>query len=207
MPRIRANDYDDKKTGILDAAADLFATSGYTGSKMQDVAAACNVSKSMLYHYFPKKEDVLFEILTQHLESLIEALEKVDGSGTPHSEYDFFHDFIETYLESSKLSRAKHLVALNDRRFLTPDQQKQIVDLERQVLDLFVAVLRRVRPGEEADYYRTYALLLIGMMNWAELWYRRSGRISPPMFYDLISQLFLHGYSADPKAKTPKAPA
>jgi AcrR family transcriptional regulator len=81
MPRIRANDYDDKKSKILDAAARLFADQGYAGSRMEEIAKSCGVSKSMLYHYFKKKEDVLFDILQEHVSSLIEAIKNILSAG------------------------------------------------------------------------------------------------------------------------------
>ena len=67
MPRGRAVDYDDKRTAVLDAAAALFGELGYTGAKMDDVAKRCNVSKSMVYHYFKKMEDMLFAIQQEHV--------------------------------------------------------------------------------------------------------------------------------------------
>ena len=74
MPRVQADDYDAKKSKILDAAASLFADRGYAGSRMDEIAKACGVSKSMLYHYFKKKEDVLADILQEHVSRLIESI-------------------------------------------------------------------------------------------------------------------------------------
>jgi AcrR family transcriptional regulator len=69
MPRVRASDYDTKLLGIVDAAAALFAKSGYSGARMSQVAEACGVSKSMLYHYFATKDDLLFFMVKEHLET------------------------------------------------------------------------------------------------------------------------------------------
>ena len=52
MPRERASDYENKTRLIKDAAAELFSETGYPGTKLIDIARACNVSKSILYHYF-----------------------------------------------------------------------------------------------------------------------------------------------------------
>ena len=59
MPRVRSDDYDTKSRAILDSAASLFAKVGYPNAKMQDIAQACGATKSMLYHYFPTKDDLL----------------------------------------------------------------------------------------------------------------------------------------------------
>ena len=83
MSRVRADDYEDKRRAILDAAAVLFAQSGYANVKMMDIARSCDASKSMLYHYFPAKEDVLFEIMKEQVQSYLEATEEVAALPLP----------------------------------------------------------------------------------------------------------------------------
>src|ERR1700721_3041678 len=118
MPRVRADDYDDKKSKILDAAAKLFSKQGYAGSRMDEIATACGVSKSMLYHYFKKKEDVLADILQEHVTQLIESI-KVHVAQGGADKMEYFRGIIEVYLNPSGKSRASHVVALHDMRYLT----------------------------------------------------------------------------------------
>jgi Tetracyclin repressor-like, C-terminal domain len=40
---------------------------------------------------------------------------------------------------------------------------------------------------------RVYSLLLIGMMNWVELWYKEAGSVSPAELYKMVGRLFLDG--------------
>jgi len=196
MPRVRADDYDDKKNGILDAAAALFAQHAYSGCTMQDIAKACGVTKSMLYHYFSKKEDILYDILRQHLLRILTSLEEHRAAASQHADVnEYFRSYIETYLEKSKTARASHVVALHDRRYLTAAQQKRIVALERKILDDIGAILREINGDLDDGEYRAYSLLLIGMINWVELWYRRSGTISPDELYTMVTKLFLHGFA------------
>src|SRR3990167_4978275 len=54
---------------MLDSAAALYARHGYLGASISDLAAASGVSKSLLYHYFGSKEDILFEIMIDHVEA------------------------------------------------------------------------------------------------------------------------------------------
>lgn len=198
MSRVRANDYDEKKTAILDAAAALFAELGYAGAKMEDIAARCGASKSMLYHYFKKKEDVLFEMLQQHVQSIAADIERYLASADASDHDEFLRGLIKAYLEPKKTARARHVVALHDMRYLTEEQQRRQELLEREVVRLLVIGLERIVPHESAQDGRVYALLLIGMLNWTELWYRRSGRMSPPELYDRVSRLFLHGLLSTP---------
>jgi len=196
MPRVRADDYDDKKSRILDAAAKLFAKQGYTGSRMDEIGSACGVSKSMLYHYFKKKEDVLADILQEHVSLLIESIGAHVRGGLKGNEFEYFRRFTEIYLNPSVTSRASHVVAMHDVRYLTPKQRKKQVKLERQLLGLIEAILQEMKPGQSRTDYRISAFLLVGMLNWVELWYDESGQLSPAKFYEKIARLFLTGFLA-----------
>lgn len=194
MPRVRANDYDDKKSKLLDAAAALFAAQGYSGSRMEEIAAACSVSKSMLYHYFAKKEDVLFAILQEHVSYLAHAIRQYLAQDKLQDKLTFFGGFVEVYLQPSNNSRSRHVVALHDMRYLTDEQKKKQIRLEREVLGLIEILLEALKPGASRSHYKVSAFLLIGMLNWVELWYRRSGLISPGELSRKIATLFLTGF-------------
>jgi len=62
VPRRRADSYDSKLAQIRDAAAGLFASQGFVRTSMSEVAQACGVSKALVYHYFPSKEALLYNI-------------------------------------------------------------------------------------------------------------------------------------------------
>ncbi|MET9341121.1 TetR/AcrR family transcriptional regulator [Nonomuraea sp. NPDC003804] len=55
---------------ILDAALDLFATRGYKGTSLHDIAQVVGCSKASLLYYFVSKEAILTELLTPAGEEL-----------------------------------------------------------------------------------------------------------------------------------------
>ena len=203
MPRVRADDYEDKKDSILNAAASLIAQRGYSGCKMEDIAKACDVSKSMLYHYFARKEDVLYSILRRRLVRILDSFKGYHATaGTKEKDIDFyFRGYIATYLEKTKIEQASHVVALNGRGYLSTQKKNRIMKLEREVLDDIGRHLREINNNYDYAKYRVYSLLLIGMINWVELWYRRTGKMSPDELYNVVTKLFLHGFANNVKAK------
>ena len=64
---------------IYDHALKLFAKQGYTKTKYSDIAEASGSSKSMVQHYFPKKELLVREFLNEHLESIAKEAEAYAG--------------------------------------------------------------------------------------------------------------------------------
>ena len=195
MPRVRADDYEEKYQSILDSAATLFAKVGYPGAKLNDVARLCGASKSMLYHYFPTKDHLLQALLTEHLERLIADIEEVLAEDEAPKKK--FARFVETFVSKSARSRQRHVSAMNDVKFLPPDKQAPVVNLEKKVTSLIGDLLRELKPGLPGEVYAPYAMLLVGMLNWTDLWYKPSGKIKPAELCDRISRLYLRGFLAE----------
>jgi len=59
MGRPRKSEERDTRQGILDAALDLFAESGFFGTSMREIARKVGVRESALYHHFASKEAIL----------------------------------------------------------------------------------------------------------------------------------------------------
>lgn len=194
MPRVRARDYDAKAKAILDSAAAVFARMGYPNAKMEDIAKACGASKSMLYHYFRTKDELLYAMLEEHLEMLIIALERAVGLAHSHERLSVF---IQTYIQKSALARRRHVVAINDLRFLPKSRQGPLLRLETRVLRLTAEVLRGLNPCLDEALYKPYALMLIGILNWTDTWYRPSGAIKRPELSERIDRLFVRGFLAE----------
>lgn len=52
---------------ILDAAIDLFSEKGFTESSIRLIANAASVRESTIYHYFPSKQNLLDEIISEYI--------------------------------------------------------------------------------------------------------------------------------------------
>ncbi|WP_101946474.1 TetR/AcrR family transcriptional regulator [Mycobacterium sp. 3519A] len=50
------------KQSLVQAAMALWRTNGYAATTVADICRAAGVSKALFYFYFPRKEDVLFEV-------------------------------------------------------------------------------------------------------------------------------------------------
>ncbi|MBN9409238.1 MAG: TetR family transcriptional regulator [Burkholderiales bacterium] len=192
MPRVRADDYDAKTQTILDSAAGLFAKVGYPNAKMQDIAQACGASKSMLYHYFPTKDDLLFAMLEEHLQKLIAGLE--EALAQPGSGPERLAAYVQVYAQKSSHSRRRHVIAMNDVKFLPKALQTPLLALETRVTDIASDVLRQVNPRLDDAAYKPYAMLLIGMLNWTDYWYKPGGAMKPAELCERISRLYLKGF-------------
>jgi AcrR family transcriptional regulator len=195
MPRVRSDDYEAKSQAIMDCAAALFAKEGYPSAKMQDVAKACGATKSMLYHYFPTKDDLLFAMLQEHLQRLIQAVDEALASR--HSPRERLQQVVEVYTQKSAQSRRRHMVAMNDVKYLPKAKQAPLIELQRQLTDRVARLLRELNPGLPDMVYKPYTMMLIGMLNWSDFWYRPSGPMKPQELCERMTRLFLKGFLAE----------
>lgn len=198
MARTRAVDFEDKHQLILDAAADLFASKGFASTSILEVAAACNASKSWLYHYHKSKEAILFAILSTHIRTILDrAGDVLDESDPPETRFrKFLHEVMDIYAEA----RSKHVVLLNDIGNLPEDQQDEIRGLERRMVDHLIRLLRDLNPAllGSRQEQKVYAMLFYGMVNWTYTWFDEKGPLSPRQLADRIGDLFLKGFIALP---------
>jgi AcrR family transcriptional regulator len=201
LARTRAEDYEDKRSLIFDRAAELFAERGFARTSIAELAAHCRASKSWIYHYFPSKEAILYEILRDHVETLRATAERALGGGDPPKAQ--LRALLRAFLAIYARAKAKQVVLLNELGCLPEEHQREIRRLERQVVDLVVALLHHLNPELMArrSLVRPTAMLLFGMINWTHTWYRPDGALKPDQLAELVTEFFLHGIA--PALATP----
>jgi AcrR family transcriptional regulator len=193
VARTRAGDWGDKRALIYDRAAELFAEQGFSRTSIAELAARCQASKSWIYHYFPSKEAILYEILRDHMALLLRTAEaEVAAQRAPAAQLRaLLRSFMGIYVRA----KAKHVVLLAELGSLPAAQQEEIRGLERRVVDLVAGVLARLNAPLVAQRgaLKPIAMMLFGMINWTYTWYRPEGPIKPEQLADMATDLFLNG--------------
>ena len=194
MPRDRSDDYEARSQKIINCAAILFSKVGYPSAKMQDIAEACGSTKSMLYHYFPTKNDLLFSMLNQHLVLVLAVVEDaLELEDQPKAK---LLTLVYGYTQKSAQARRRHMVAMQDVKYLPKEKQRPLIELQRKITNQVSVLLMELNPRVSKSTAKPYAMMLIGMLNWTDTWYSPSGTMKPKELCDRISQLFLGGFMA-----------
>ena len=185
MARTQAADYEQRREAILDKAAQLFAQMGFNGASVADLATACETSKSLIYHYYPSKEDVLYGVMSSHLDQLVQDVDQVlSRAGTPTELLTaLIHSFMRHYIGAADRQK----VLLNELGNLPADKRKTIVDKQRGVIDAVQKLLEAIHPALAADaaLARAQTMLLFGMINWTHTWFDPAGPVSADAFADM----------------------
>jgi AcrR family transcriptional regulator len=192
MARSRAKDYDEKRLLILHRSAQQFAESGYVGTSMNSIADACRVSKALLYHYYPDKEAILFDILSSHLENLVAAVQKADEETTnPQAR---LKSIISTLLERYRHADAEHQVQIASLKLLPKEKQQPLLAKERVLVDILADALAAARPSvSHKRVLKPLTMTVFGMLNWHYLWFRDGGPMTRAEYADFVTRLVLAG--------------
>ena len=83
---VRADRRTDRRRQILDAAVKVFATSGFHGARVGDIAEEAGVAYGLVYHYFKSKEELLETIFRDTWTQMLARVREVEGSGVDASE-------------------------------------------------------------------------------------------------------------------------
>ncbi|MBN8534629.1 MAG: TetR family transcriptional regulator [Rhizobiales bacterium] len=185
MARPIAADHDTKRRAILKEAAKLFASNGFDRASMNEIAAACGVSKALLYHYYTNKDQLLFDIIRAHLDDLVAAIEAVPAALPPRER---LAAMITALLEEYRHADEEHEIQISDMKRLPEDQKAQLVERERVLVKQFSGALATLQPvlmGNRA-LLTPLTMNLFGMMNWKFMWFREGGPVSHEAFANLV---------------------
>ena len=195
MPRGRAAKFELHRDNIRHHAAELFATRGYTGTSMQELARSLGVSNALLYHYYTEKYQLLVEIAEGHIDRLQQLVASIAASITVPAKQlvPLTRGLVEEYSQA----RAHHQVLVQDIKYLTPVDRRRIRAKERKVVAAFAnAIAARYPELAAAQLEKPLTMLLFGMINWLFTWFQPDGRISYREMAGLVTQFALGGLAA-----------
>jgi AcrR family transcriptional regulator len=205
MARTRAATYDDQQALILARAAELFARRGYSAATMNDVAAACAVSKATLYHYVRDKPALLARIALAHVERLETVVAEVRARRlVPEAE---LRALIEAFMAVYAGAQHEHRVLTEDVKFLEAAERERVLGIERRVVDAFADTVAAVRPAlKPAELHKPLTMLLFGMINWMFTWLKPAEdaqKLTHEQMAPMVAELFFGGLGAVSLPATP----
>lgn len=217
MPRSLARDHEDKRAHILSTAAHLFAAKGYAQASMAQVSTACGISKANIYHYYPSKTALLFDILNSYLRDLRDKVcgEEFDSARTdatagdaPNLDpagqlYDLTLEILLAYEGMDPL----HKIQTECLHLLPDDQQELLRGYQRDMVRAVSAILLNLAPQSFAtDRERLHqtTMSLFGMLNWFYMWNAGAGAKARQDYAGLITDMVISGVSGP--RKPPRQP-
>jgi AcrR family transcriptional regulator len=188
----------ERERQILDIAAELFRERGYQGMRMDDLAAAVNLNKGTLYHYFPSKAELLYRIYLDTASEFIEAVRQ-HPADAPADELlalvvkdiaaamERRRDYITVYFQEM------HWLD----KWLPEDRFAEVNALQVEFRNYITGVIEQgIKNGVFRPLDATVAAFaVIGMVGWTYQWFTPGGRYTMDDLAGIYTDLALVAFS------------
>jgi AcrR family transcriptional regulator len=193
MARTQAIDYEQRREAIVETAAELYASKGFLGASISDLADALGASKSLVYHYYSSKEDILFEVMDSHLRALNDAVNLVVEMNIPAA--DRLRELTRSMMRLYVGAASRHKVLLNELDSLPPERRANIVSRQERLIRIVEKLLVEIQPSlkKRKRAQTPAAMLFFGMINWTHTWFRVDGGASAVEVADMAADITLRG--------------
>jgi AcrR family transcriptional regulator len=189
--------FDQRRERLLAVAARVFARQGYDRTSMRDLSREAAMSLAGMYYYVRGKEDLLFQIQRSCFERVHAGA--LEATGREVSAVERLSAFIRHHLTFFATHMPEMKVLAHEDESLTGPALAEVRRLKRRYVELCERLLADLdgqgRGGQMRR--RVAAMTLFGMMNWIYTWYDPSGPVGVDELGEMITTLFLNGYSVE----------
>jgi len=185
---------------LLGAAATLFAQKGYAAASTREIAGILGIRKASLYYHIENKEDLLYAICKSSLDQIrrdvAAALETVQDP------LERTRTLVRAHIKNLVRDQIAHSVAVGEMHALSGERLKEVIALRDAYEELVRSVLHEARQAgvlRDDIGVKYLCLILLGLLNRVEMWYRRDGALSPDQLARVFEAIFLTG-AASPQS-------
>ncbi len=178
MARTAGSDGGKTEAAIREAAVSLLASHGYEAMSMRQLAAKVGVQAAALYRYFPTKQDLLFTLLNEHMQTLIAEWEAVrPREAKPAAQ---LAAFVDNHIRFHVARRHSTHVSNMELRSLSHERLSHMLRLRSR----YEKELRKIlRDGAEDGSFimediGLTAMAIIQMITGVIVWFRPNERLS-----------------------------
>jgi TetR/AcrR family transcriptional regulator len=190
---------------ILDAAQEVFATYGYQGATIDEVAERAGISKPNLHYYFKRKRDLYLAVLRRTLEIWLVPLRELDPTGDPSVEIG---NYIAQKVQLSRRYPAASRVFANEIVQGAPFLKGYLQTQLREVVERKTAVIQHwIDQGKLApiDPYHLIFLIWAATQHYADFVPQIKAVMNVPRLTQAhfrkveqsLSRIILHGVLAN----------
>ncbi|MDQ8730752.1 TetR/AcrR family transcriptional regulator [Bradyrhizobium sp. LHD-71] len=193
-------DESERVVQILSEAAQIFARKGYEGASMRDIAEACDISKSLLYHHFKSKEEIYSRVAVGATQELyVFVFERVPADKSPSEKIRAFMVATAEYFRRHRWAWIASTTAFwNDPA--RHRQKERLIRRDRYEKYLRSLIQEAIDAGEVRDMDVAMAgRLILSSLNWMHRWYNPAKSLKPEQIADLYFDMVFNGLHAGAK--------
>ena len=192
------SDPSGTKEKVIRCAIDLFATKGFRGTSIRDIANAMGMSISNIYHYFGSKEGLLLAILQYASRLLVDGLKEIAGSDL--EPLDRFRRMLETHIRLSRENYKEAKIFFLDEDHLGRKGREINREIQREVLSIYLYELKGMatRGLVRSRSLTVTAFNIFALINWHMRWFDPEGPLTLDETIEEIVSFVMHGIGGPP---------
>ncbi len=165
---------DERRTNnrlsvLLDEAAKQFASKGYRGTTMRSISKNINMLPGSVYYHFKSKEALLLAVYEVGVQTITETVN--DAINNQEEPWDKLKAAVAAHLGGVLDKNNYARIIINILPSEVEDLEEKLTELRDQYENIFVNLIDELPLNNEIN--RTmFRLMLLGAINWAQVWYR-----------------------------------
>ncbi len=190
----------DTRERIVAAAVELFAERGYHATTMSQIGERADIQRGALYYHIKAKEELLFEVLRQHVEFVREGAEGI-AADTVDARTKLRNLII--FQTQALLDRRDELIIYSrDSNALTAERLIQFRKIQDDVEHIWASVLAQGRNDHSfRDIDPAVLKGVLGLVASPYTWFRPGLRLDSAQVAVLFADLVLNGIAMPANAQ------
>lgn len=141
----------ERRQKIVDAGRALFATQGFEQTTMQAIADEAEIGVATVFRHFPRKELILFEIVSQLYKNQIPRFERIDNLNiTPLEKVNLILEAYIDYLSEENFEMTKMLETF-ELYVAFHDVEDEVLAQIQRVFHLIPALITKILKQGQQD--------------------------------------------------------
>lgn len=180
---------------VYAAAVDLFATRGYHGTTLRQIAQAVDKQMATLYYYYESKQALLQMIMRTAMSDLANGLDERLQEVGEVSSVEKLREAIRFHVGFHGERAKEAFVSDSEIRAVDERFLPEVLQIRRRYQDAFEGVVREgVQMGEFSVADTTIATIgILQLCTGVAIWYRPGGRMTLSEIADVYAEMVIDG--------------
>lgn len=153
---------EPRRSRIITAAAELFASDGYQSAGMDQIGAAAGITGPAIYRHFSSKSAVLAAVFDAILDAVTAQPDPAPSELAPAAA---LRAGVKIYADAVAARRRLMAVFVREVHHLPPDQRAGLDERQRRLVREWRTLLAAVHPQWSPEVVRTCVHGCFGMLN------------------------------------------
>ena len=199
-----------RRADVCATAARLFREYGYSSATMDLIADEVGLNKGTLYHYYPAKSAILFELLSKQVDATLELVEQVPADGTITER---MRELVRLQVDHVSTKHDEVVVFFQELPWIEKQlPPEQAADLRRRIRRYEHFTKQLLTAGVRSGEFRPIDVgmvmsSIVGILAYVPVWFRAATPKAQNTLVQELTTFVMNSIVAAPSAAATPVPA